>query len=339
MKAWQLATTVADPLALPKQPGQVAIVPEYVLLDSGHADDYAVVAPSDATALLRYTWYPTAAAASDPPKLSALARLKAALTGQDGLAAIAAHNLRAGSWPAAAPEAATPTQLPAPRAPAMDVIIEHVIWHVLTTWQPAQRVANMLIAVDVSGSMAAVPRGSDSSVIGPVRQGVDQVTRLLPQDSRLGLWRFGSQLAPPHDHQQLVPIAALDTAQRHKLDAATARLAAKQTGTGLYDTVLGGYRYLQRHFRAGVPNELIVFTDGVNQDDANSISLAHLRAALAATDPHNKVQLAIFAFGNRLPTTRLTDALAPVAGQVDPLTGADEVVGAFVHAVSGGLTH
>jgi hypothetical protein len=35
----------------------------------------------------------------------------------------------------------------------------------------------------------------------------------------------------------------------------------------------------------------------------------------------------------------LTAALAPVNGQVDTLTKAEDVLGAFAHAVSGGLTH
>jgi hypothetical protein len=32
-------------------------------------------------------------------------------------------------------------------------------------------------------------------------------------------------------------------------------------------------------------------------------------------------------------------ALAPINGQIDTIGSADEVLGAFVHAVSGGLTH
>jgi hypothetical protein len=32
-------------------------------------------------------------------------------------------------------------------------------------------------------------------------------------------------------------------------------------------------------------------------------------------------------------------ALAPIDGQIDTINTAEEVLGAFVHAVSGGLTH
>ncbi len=44
-------------------------------------------------------------------------------------------------------------------------------------------------------------------------------------------------------------------------------------------------------------------------------------------------------FGNRLPVDAFSAALAPINGQIDTIGSADEVLGAFVHAVSGGLTH
>ena len=162
---------------------------------------------------------------------------------------------------------------------------------------------------------------------------------MRPDTARLGLWQFGSRLAPPNDYQQLVPTGPLTKAQRAKLTAATAALAARNTGTGLYDTILAAYRYQQAHFQADMPNEILLFTDGVNQDDPASISLVRLKRDLAAADPRKRVQIGVFAFGKRLPIDRLTDALAPVGGQVDALTSANQVVAAFVHAVSGGLTH
>jgi len=87
-----------------------------------------------------------------------------------------------------------------------------------------------------------------------------------------------------------------------------------------------------------VPNELLIFTDGVNEDDPQSITSDQLKAGLAATDSHRQVKLGIFAFGDRIPVRQLEAALAPVKGQVQPLSNAGDVMAAFVHAVSGGLT-
>jgi hypothetical protein len=47
----------------------------------------------------------------------------------------------------------------------------------------------------------------------------------------------------------------------------------------------------------------------------------------------------VLGFGNRLPVDALSAALAPINGQIDTLGSAEQVLGAFVHAVSGGLTH
>jgi Ca-activated chloride channel family protein len=343
MRAWQAGTTASDGgPALPTRTGEVGLVPEYSLLRSGRAGDYTVVAPSDDTALMRFTWNPTVSGMADPRRSSALSQLRAALTGKAGSAAFRAFDLRGGNWPAAAPDAAVATHLPPVTAPPMEVTVEHAMWHALTTWNPAQRTANVLVVVDVSGSMGDVVHGANGTstpLIDFVRQGVGQVTTLLPDSARVGLWRFGSQLAPPQDYQQLVATGPLTRSQRAKLATATAGLAAERTGTGLYDTVLAAYRYQQAHFQPQVPNEIVLFTDGVNENDPASISRTQLQAALAAADPGRPVQIGIFAFGKRLPTDALAGALAPVGGQVDPLTDAGEVVAAFVHAVSGGLTH
>jgi hypothetical protein len=87
-----------------------------------------------------------------------------------------------------------------------------------------------------------------------------------------------------------------------------------------------------------MPNEVVLFTDGVNQDDPVSISLAQLRAGLAGTDPDKRVQLSIFGIGAAVPADILQPAVAPVGGQVDTLVTRDQVIGAFVHAVSGALS-
>ena len=46
------------------------------------------------------------------------------------------------------------------------------MWHVLTTHQPAARRANLMIVVDISGSMADLAPGSQTPLIALVRDGV-----------------------------------------------------------------------------------------------------------------------------------------------------------------------
>jgi hypothetical protein len=341
MRAWQSGTTVnAAQLAMPKTATQIAVLPEYALLASGQAGDYRVLAPSDATALMRVSLMPTDAAAADPVKAATISRLVQALTGPAAGAALSAAGLRGPTWPAAPPPAAKEAGLPAFPATAMPTMPEHLMYHVLSTWRPELRRTNMLVVVDVSGSMGNPASGTDfRPLISVVQQGVTQLRALLPATSYLGLWKFGYQLGPPNDYQMLVPAAALDAGQQTKVATATTHLVAQDTGTALYNTILAAYKYQQAHLQNGMPNELLIFTDGKNEDTPNSITLDQLKSGLAAADPKKWVQIGVLGFRNELPVDQLTGALSPVGGQVNSLHTADDVLGAFVHAVSGGLTH
>ena len=339
MRAWQSGTTVnAAQLAVPTKATQIAVLPEYALLASGHASDYRVFAPSDAAALMRFSLLPTDVAAADPSKNAAISRLVQALTGQTARAAVSAAGLRGPTWPAAPPPAATDAGFPSLPATAMPKMVEHLMYHVLSTWRPELRRTNMLIVVDVSGSMGEVLPGTGSTKIDLVRQGIKQVNALLPSTAQLGLWQFGSRLAPPNDWQPLTAVAPLNAPQRKAVETAATNLAARPVGTGLYDTILASYRYQQAHYVAGLPNQVILFTDGVNEDDPATISTDQLKAGLAAAGKQKYVQLSVFGFGASIPADALSSALSPVDGQVDELTNNDQVIGAFVHAVSGALS-
>jgi Ca-activated chloride channel family protein len=338
-RIWRSAATTTDAApALPTRADQVGIVPEYALLASGHARDYTVIAPTDGTTLLNYTWFPTAAGLADPDKAAALHRLYQALTSPTAAQALAGSGLRGADWRTPPPQGLAAAGMPTPTAAAMGAIPAHLVYHVLSTWHPGLRRSNMLIVLDVSGSMKDPAPGTGTSKIVLARQGIAQVNALLPDSAQLGLWQFGSQLNPPNDWQVLVAPAPLTATQRAAIIASASHLQARPTGTGLYDTILAAYRYQQANYKQDMPNEVVLFTDGVNQDDPGSISLAQLHTALAGTDPNKRVQLSIFGIGSAVPADLLQPAVTPVGGQVDTLTTPDEVIGAFVHAVSGALS-
>ncbi len=92
----------SDP-ALP-EPGEVGLVPEYALLNAlaaqegGGADagleSLAILPGTDHRAQLRYTWFPTAAAAADPVLAPLLTQTLQALTGAEAGDALASAGLR-----------------------------------------------------------------------------------------------------------------------------------------------------------------------------------------------------------------------------------------------------
>jgi Ca-activated chloride channel homolog len=323
--------------ALPDQPGEVGLVPEYALLQAKPtAEDAAVLAGTDHTAVLRYGWLPTAAAAADPARMAGLNRLLAALKSPVAAKAYAAAGLRR-SRADTAPAKAN-LRLPRLTAQPLDVLEPHHVDHVFAAWYVQDRRSSILLAVDVSGSMSQPAPGTSTPLIRLVQQGCLAVGQMLPDQSSLGLWSFGSQLDPPRDYRVLLSTAQLTDGQRAGLAAAVGQLSAEQTGTGLYDTILAAYKAATASWRPDEANQVVVFTDGRNEDDPISISLQQLATELKkAADPKRPVELTVVAYGKLPDVSSLQDAVAGVDGYVSSVQTPAQVSAAFLHAAASGL--
>ena len=329
--AFDLATTtLAD--------DEVALVPEH-LLAGDRSGGSVITAPADRTVTMRYSWYPTDVDASDPAIQRARAELLAALTTEPSAdAAREAANLRdvrGGTPPTALPPEGTwlDRQLPT----ANPVLDAHKVEHVFSTWYAADRKADVLVVVDVSGSMAAPAPGSGRPLIDLVRQNVKHLAHELPSDARLGVWGFGSRLVGARDYIDVDPFGPLSPDHRRRLAKDVDRLEARDTGTGLYDTVLAAYQFALDEARPDVRFQVMVFTDGVNEDDPGGISAGDLHNALAdIADPDAAVGLTVVQVGDG-STTKLESALRPVDGEVATIDSAHDVVATFIHLAAGGL--
>jgi Ca-activated chloride channel homolog len=328
--------------------GEVGLMAEYALAPlvagSAEASGAAAViqsdkifAGSDYTALLRYTWLPTAAAMADPSLTRPLARVLTALTNGEADAGLAAAGLRRadGTVPAV-----KPSGLPEPTGEPLAVIEPHHVQHVFAAWYSSERRSDMLVVIDVSGSMRAPAPGSTAPLINVVRNAVGELADLLPDDSELALWKFGSRLDPPRDYRTLLPRSRLDAQHRDQLIRATRGLDAENTGTGLYDTILAAYKAAQTDYRSGTPSHVVLFTDGKNEDDPGSLTASELRKALAAAaDPKREVHLTIISFGPESNAALLAKIVEPVEGYVDPVRTAADVRAVFIHVAAGGVHH
>ncbi|MGH8825461.1 MAG: substrate-binding domain-containing protein [Jiangellaceae bacterium] len=332
--------------AIPEENGEVGLVAEYALIPllaggggtaAATVRDSTILAGSDYSVVLRYTWLPTAEAVEDPALTEPLERVLSVLTGEESDEALVEAGLRR---PDAGPPAGASDRLPEVSAAPFDVLGAHNADHVFAAWYPEDRRSDLLVVIDVSGSMSNPAPGSDAPLIDIVRDGTRELVQLLPDDSELALWEFGSLLDPPRDYRTLVPRAQLTAEQRQQLGGALDRLAVSETGTGLYDTILAAYVAVRDGHREGTPNHVVIFTDGSNEDDPGSISAGQLAAGLAnALDPQRPVQLSIITFGPEPEVDVLEGAVEPVDGTVEPLTTADEVRSVFIHLAAGGVHH
>jgi Bacterial extracellular solute-binding protein/von Willebrand factor type A domain len=335
--------TVANQ-ALPTKDGEVGLVSEYALvrlLENPNREAAAgirnavLLTGSDYTAQLRYTWLPTATAVDDPALAGPLDRLLTTLTGDEAEDALAAAGLRRPDG--GPPPGPTAELMPKISADPFAVMAGHSVDHVFATWYADDRRSTMLVVVDVSGSMDNPP---ESPLIDVVADAVLDFSRQMPDGSEFALWEFASLLDPPRDYRELLPRAALDDAQRRQVDRVVGSLEADANGTGLYDTILAAYRAAQQDYRDGVPNHVIVFTDGKNEDDLETISIQQLtRGLVAAQDEERPVALTLVLFGPEPNRDLLEKALEPVDADVEALERVDEVRPLFIHLAAGGVHH
>ncbi|MDG4820993.1 VWA domain-containing protein [Asanoa sp. WMMD1127] len=331
-------------IALPENPGEVGLIPEYALVPQlgKLRKDGAVLAGKDWRVALRYTWFPTNAALADEERAAGLSRLLDALAGPEGVDAIAAAGLRTAR--SGEPEEPPPgaEQLPLLAAEMMPFLGAHHVDHVLATWYSEDRQTDLLVVVDVSGSMNDPAPGSNRSLMELVADGCQELENLLPDDSRLGLWEFGVQLDPPRDYREVLPAESLTPSHRERTLEACKQLTTRSGGTGLYETILAAYKSAQDNARKDVPNRVLIFTDGRNEDSDSKLDLPALSAELkAAHDDERPVSLSVVVFGDGEETkdssAALEKALEPADGYVDTLANANEVSAVFIHVAAGGL--
>ncbi|WP_214408344.1 hypothetical protein, partial [Pseudonocardia lacus] len=278
---------------------------------------------------------PTPEALADPARAARLERLWAALTGPGSSDALAAAGLRRPGI--GLPPGARPGELPPATAPLFDVLEPRRVDRVFSTWYWADRRADVLAVVDVSGSMGAHSAGG-RPLADVAREGLGGIAAMLPDDARLGLWEFGAGLAPPLDHRVLLEPADLGAEQRAALGAALGGLLPRETGSGLHDTVLAAYTAARNGHRNGVPDHVFVITDGRDEADPGALTAEQLAEHLRVrADPARPVRLTVVTLGAQSDATRLAEALTPVGARVEHASGPGEVRAAFLHAAAEGL--
>jgi hypothetical protein len=330
--------TVRTGPALPQRTGEVGAVPEYALLPVLNAGQqkFSVLPGGDFVAQLRYTFFPTAKAVADPQRAALVDRLRTVLSGSAAPQALDDAGLRPPG--SSTPPTAGSGRVPALAAPPLGVLGGHHVDHVFASWYPNDRRLNLTLVVDVSWSMSDRAPGTSAAVIDLVRRGSRSVVDMLPNPSRVGLWVFGSHLSGSRDYRVVLPIGALTGQHRRTFADKVRELKPEHTGTGLYDTILAAYTSARNAWTPRQSNQVMIFTDGINDDDPDSISLARLGQALKkAQDPQRPVQLSVVGFGEHAQVDALSNALAPVDGYVESLKTADQVQAMFIHLATGGL--
>jgi hypothetical protein len=329
-----------DLAATPNDPGEVGLVPEYALLPIMElAQSRVYLAGDDHTALMRYTWLPTATAARDPKRLAALNRLRDAFTTTEVRQAITAAGLRGPGQ--TRPPFDGGSALPEPTSPPFDVLQAHHVQHVFATWDPEDRRSNLLIAVDIAGSSTTSTPSSGSPGAKPsplevLKAGCRVVGDLMPVGSRLGLWEISP--GQPGGYRKLLPSDRLDDTSRAAFTRSVNTLNTHKSGAGLLDTIVAAYQSVRDDWHDDMFNQVFILTDDADKDSANAQAVAAMVQKLTALkDDERPVTISVVVLSKKDAADRLKTALQPMGAYVDNAVSSDDVQAAFIHVVAGGL--
>ncbi|GAA3398435.1 substrate-binding and VWA domain-containing protein [Cryptosporangium minutisporangium] len=196
-------------------------------------------------------------------------------------------------------------------------------------WTALERTTTFLAVVDTSGSMVE-PLG-DKTRMQVVQEAAIKAISLFDENSHVGLWQFSTNLVGSQDWRQVMPLTRAGST-----DKATGKpfrevgiqkvLALRPGGnTGLYDTVLAAYQYMQKNWKPRQLNLVVVLTDGKNQDD-NGISRSELLSRLRNTaQPDRPVQVITLGLGDTVDEKELGEISAATGGKSYKAKDADDL--------------
>ncbi|WP_440084038.1 extracellular solute-binding protein [Streptosporangium sp. LJ11] len=185
--------------------------------------------------------------------------------------------------------------LPAEPKTTLSPPAPNVLDKMLTGWADLRKPANVLLVLDVSGSMGAPVPGTGKSKLDLARQAaINALSRFGPHD-RVGLWMFSTERDGAKDHLELAPLAAVDAAHRGRLRARLDGLTP-DGGTGLYDTAFAAHEQVRELRNGDAINAVVFLTDGKNEDP-DSLSLENLLPGLRTEPGQETVRMFTIAYG------------------------------------------
>jgi Ca-activated chloride channel homolog len=195
----------------------------------------------------------------------------------------------------------------------------------------------MLAVIDVSGTMrGAVPSAGGASRMDITKAAATQGLSLFGDDWAVGLWIFSTNMGGGLDYKELVKIGPL-SASRNQLIGALQGVQVKRRGdTGLYDTVLAGYKNVQDGWQAGRINSMVILTDGIGNDDPEGgIELPGLLDQLGKIkDDKRPVQVIIIGLGDAINRGPLDQIVRATGGGVFVAEDPAKIGEIFLRAIS-----
>jgi Ca-activated chloride channel family protein len=192
------------------------------------------------------------------------------------------------------------------------VLLPESVKQSMDTWTALTRPTNVLLVLDVSGSMAEQVPGTGKTRMQLAKEAAHAAVALFDGDVDAGLWVFSTKQAGNTDYKQLVPVGRVGDqvagkGRREQLLGAIDRLTAVGD-TGLYDTAAAAQQALVEAYKPGATNLVVLMTDGKNDDSTGGLTLEQLRGKLEANaGSDKKVPIVTVGYGNDADFAALQD--------------------------------
>ncbi|MEH1166970.1 extracellular solute-binding protein [Micromonospora sp. CPCC 205539] len=201
-----------------------------------------------------------------------------------------------------------------------------VVGAMLDGWRTLRKKANILIALDTSGSMQAMVGNRTRFQVAAAAAG--KGLALLNTEDRVGLWSFSSATPPKSPYREEVP---LDEFDQKRINSKIAGLPV-EGGTALYATVRAAHRELLKRYDPQRINAIVVLTDGKNEYSQDN-DLARVLAEVAL-DPQRPVKVFCIAFDRESDFATLDRIAKASSGKAFDATDPAKIDEAFVKLVS-----
>ncbi|MGL5829376.1 MAG: substrate-binding domain-containing protein [Angustibacter sp.] len=208
----------------------------------------------------------------------------------------------------------------------------------LQYWTALQERGNVLIVVDVSGSMNEQVPGTSSTRIalarGAIAEALSAYSSSRVGNTSVGLWAFSRNLDGTKDYRELIPLSAPTDAGDLRTDLARAIAGLKAAGsTGLYDTTAAAFAEVRGQTRPG-NNMIVILSDGKN-DDAGSRTLEQVVAEIKKGQSSAKpVRIDTIGYGGEADTRALKAISSASGGRTFKAEGDEDLRVVLLTALS-----
>nr|BFE58709.1 hypothetical protein GCM10020063_032350 [Dactylosporangium thailandense] len=183
------------------------------------------------------------------------------------------------------------------------VLLPESVKQSMDTWTALTRPTNVLLVLDVSGSMNEQVPGTGKTRMQLAKDAARSAVQLFAGDVDAGLWVFSTRQNGTTDYKQLVPIGRVGDPvagkpRRDQMTTAIDKLTAAGD-TGLYDTAAAAQQAVADTYQPGATNLVVLMTDGRNDDSTGGLNLDQLREKLQANaGSDKKVPIVTVGYGN-----------------------------------------